>query len=180
MLKAIIIIALVTLVPLAGVLIYAATRPDTFRVQRTASINAPAEKIFDKLNDFRHWAGWSPYETKDPAMRKTYSGPATGKGAVYEWDGDKNVGQGRIEIAEAAAPSRLVLNLDMIKPLPANNLVEFTLEPRGDNTTVTWAMTGRAPYIAQVMGLFFDMDRMVGKDFETGLSNLKALTEKPA
>jgi hypothetical protein len=172
----IIIVALV--VAVGGVLAYATTKPDTFRVQRTTSIKAPPDKIFPLLNDFQRWGSWSPYEGKDPAMKRTYSGAAKGKGAVYEWDGDKNVGTGRMEIADAAAPSRVAINLHFMKPFEAHNIAEFTLEPKGETTAVTWAMHGPAPYVAKVMHVLFDMDKMVGKDFEAGLANLKALTEK--
>jgi uncharacterized protein YndB with AHSA1/START domain len=178
MLKIIAIIAVVIAIPVAAVLVYATTRPDTFRVQRAATIKAPPEKIFATLNDFRNWGAWSPWEKKDPAMKRTYSGAAAGKGAVYEWDGDKNVGQGRMEIADATPPSRLSLKLDFLRPFEAHNMVDFTLEPRGDTTNVTWAMNGRVPYFAKILHMFFDMDRMVGADFEVGLANLKALAEK--
>jgi hypothetical protein len=171
----IIIVALV--VAVGGVLAYAATKPDTFRVQRSASIKAPPDKIFPLLNDFQRWGSWSPYEGKDPAMKRTYSGAAKGKGAVYEWDGDKNVGTGRMEIADTAPPSKVTLKLDFVKPFTAHNIVEFTLEPRGETTNITWAMHGPVPYVAKVMHVIFDMDKMVGTDFEVGLAKLKALSE---
>ncbi|MGZ5402746.1 MAG: SRPBCC family protein [Aeromicrobium sp.] len=130
------------------------------------------------MNDFHAWEAWSPYEKKDPGMKRTLSGAATGKGAVYEWDGDSNVGAGRMEITESSPSSKVALNLDMIKPLTAHNVVEFTLQPEGDATTLTWSMKGDAPYFAKVIHVFFDMDSMVGTDFEAGLANLKALAEK--
>ena len=178
MLKILGIIAVLVTVPLAAVLVYAATKPDTFRVQRTASIKAPPEKIFATLNDFHSWGAWSPWETKDPAMKRTFSGSEKGRGAVYEWDGDKNVGKGRMEITESSPPSKVALDLNMLKPFEANNTVEFTLEPQGDATRVTWVMNGRAPYIAKIVHVFFDMDRMVGNDFEAGLANLKTVAER--
>lgn len=171
-----IIIVIVVLV--AAVLIYAATRPDTFRVQRTTSIKAPPEKIFPLINDFHNFGAWSPYEKKDPNMKRTLSGATHGKGAVYEWEGDYNVGKGRMEITETSPPSRVTIKLDFVKPFETHNIVEFTLEPQGDSTSVTWAMHGPSPYVAKVMHVFFDMDSMVGKDFETGLANLKAIAEK--
>jgi uncharacterized protein YndB with AHSA1/START domain len=179
MVKTIALVVVLLLVVVVGaVLAYAATKPDVFHVQRSASVKAPPDKIFPLINDFRSWASWSPYEHKDPAMKKTYSGAATGKGAIYEWDGDKNVGSGRIEIADTTPPSRLAIKLDMIKPFAASNRVEFTLQPQGDTTNVTWTMNGHTPYLAKIMHVFLDMDRMVGQDFETGLANLKALAEK--
>jgi carbon monoxide dehydrogenase subunit G len=175
MLKTIIMLLVVLI---ATVLIYAATKPDTFRVQRTTSVKAPPEKIFPLINDFHNFGAWSPYEKKDPAMKRTLSGASNGKGAVYEWEGDHNVGKGRMEITDTSPPSRVTINLDFVKPFATHNIVEFTLEPQGDSTNVTWAMHGPSPYIAKVMHVFFDMDSMVGNDFETGLANLKAIAEK--
>lgn len=178
MIKSILLIVVALLVLAIGaVLVYAATKPDTFRVQRSTSIKAPPEKIFALINDFRHWAAWSPYEHKDPTMKRTYSGAESGKGAIYEWDGDKNVGAGRIEIADTSPPNKITIKLDMIKPFEAHNIVEFTLEPNGDTTTVTWAMNGRVPYLAKIVHVFFNVDRMVGNDFEAGLFKLKAAAE---
>jgi hypothetical protein len=172
------IIAIIVVVLLIALLIYAMTRPDTFRVQRTTRINAPPEKIFPLINDYRGWGSWSPYEKLDPAMKRTYSGAANGKGAVYEWEGNNKAGKGRMEITNSSSPTQVVINLDFVKPFEAHNIVEFTLDAKGNATDVMWAMRGRSPYIAKVMGIFFNMDRMVGKDFETGLANLKAVTEK--
>ena len=171
------IIAIVVLV-VAAVLVFAATRPGTFHVQRATSIKAPPERIFALINDLHSWGAWSPYEKKDPAMKRTFSGTAKGKGAVYEWEGDHNVGKGRMEITDTSPPSKVTIKLDFIKPFEGHNTAEFTLEGKGDTSNVTWAMGGPSPYIARVMGVFFNMDRMIGKDFETGLANLKALTEK--
>jgi hypothetical protein len=162
---------------IAGLLIYAATQPDTFRVQRSASINAPAEKIFPFINDFRNWVDWSPWEKMEPELKRSFGGGASGQGSVYEWEGQK-VGKGRMEIAKISPPTNILINLDFLKPFEAHNIAEFTLEPRGNSTTVTWAMYGPNPYIAKVMHIFFSMDRMVGKQFEAGLANLKTLVEK--
>jgi carbon monoxide dehydrogenase subunit G len=178
MLKAVVVIAVVIVVALVAVLAYAATKPDTFRLSRSTSIKAPPEKIFPFLNDLRSFATWSPYERKDPAMKRTFGGASSGKGATYDWDGDKNVGQGRLTIAESSPPSKVMMNLDFLRPWEAHNVVEFTLEPKGDTTNVTWAMQGPAPYMAKVMHVFMNMDRMVGDDFEAGLANLKTLAEK--
>jgi carbon monoxide dehydrogenase subunit G len=172
------IIAIVVVVLLAALLIYAATKPDTFRVQRSTSIKAPPEKIFALINDFHLWGAWSPWEKKDPAMKRTYSAAASGKGAVYAWEGNKDVGQGRMEIAESSPPSKITIKLDFVKPFEAHNIGEFTLEPQGDATNIRWAMQGHTPYFAKIIHVFFDMDRMVGKDFETGLANMKAIAEK--
>jgi uncharacterized protein YndB with AHSA1/START domain len=163
---------------IGGVLILAATKPDTFRVQRAASIKAPPEKIFAVISDFHGWEAWSPWEKMDPAMKRSYSGAAKGKGAVYAWEGNGKVGQGSMEITEAAAPSKVVMDLDFVKPFAAHNKVDFTLVPKGDVTEVTWTMNGPVPYPAKIMHVFMNMDSMVGGQFEAGLANLKSITEK--
>lgn len=166
------------LVVLAGVIVgLAAMKPDTLRVERTASIKAAPEKIFFLLNDFNNFTAWSPYEKKDPNMKRVISGAPSGKGAVYEWDGDETVGKGRLAIIDSVAPKKIDMTLDFEKPFPANNIVVFTLEPNGDTTDVTWTMHGPAPFVSKLMQVFFDMDLMVGADFETGLANLKTLAE---
>jgi uncharacterized protein YndB with AHSA1/START domain len=171
-------IGLVLLVVVAAILGLAATKPDDFRVQRSTSIKAPPEKVFALIDDFHNWPQWSPWENKDPAMKRTHSGAASGKGAAYAWEGDKNVGQGGMEIMESSPPSRIVIRLDFLKPFEAHNMVEFNFEHRGDATNVNWSMFGPSPFITKVMTVFMSMDKMVGKDFETGLANLKAAAEK--
>ncbi|HKO55800.1 MAG TPA: SRPBCC family protein [Thermoanaerobaculia bacterium] len=171
-------IAIIIVVVIAILLIWAATRPDTFSVQRSATINAPPEKIFPLINDFHAWPTWSPWEKLDPGMKRTYSGAASGKGSVYAWDGNKDVGSGRMELTDSAAPSKVDIKLDFLRPFEAHNITEFTLQPSGGATTVTWRMHGPQPFFAKLMSIFFSMDKMVGKDFETGLANLKAVAEK--
>ena len=163
---------------LAAVLGYAATKPNTFRIQRTASIKAPPQEIFPLINDFHSWSAWSPWEKLDPALQRAYSGAESGTGAVYEWEGNKKVGKGRMEITEASSPARIIIKLDFFKPFEAHNTAEFTLQSQGDATTVTWVMHGPQPYMFKVMTTFFNMDKMVGKDFEAGLANLKSIAEK--
>lgn len=175
-------IAVIVIVVLLGaVLVVAATRPDTFRIERSADIKAPPEKILVYIADFHRWGLWSPYEKLDPAMQRDYSGAATGKGAVYSWASDGKAGAGRMEITDVS-PSRVLIQLDFAKPFESHNMAEFTLTPSGDatnpDTKVTWAMYGPNLFIGKVMSLFFDTDKMVGGDFETGLANLKAEAEK--
>jgi uncharacterized protein YndB with AHSA1/START domain len=170
-------IAIVAILALATLLIFAATRPDTFRVERATRIKAPPEKVFALINDLRRWDAWSPYQKKDAAMKKALSGAASGAGAVYEWDGNRDVGKGRMEITDSSPPSRVVIRLDFVKPFEAHNIVEFTLRPQDDATDVTWAIQGPSPYISKLMGIFFSMDKMIGKDFEAGLANLKTAAE---
>ena len=170
-------IAIVVVVSIAAILIYAATKPDSFRVQRTTTIQSPPDRIFALLTDLRGWGSWSPYEKRDPAMKRTYSGAGSGKGAVYEWEGNSQVGAGRMEIIDTS-PHKVTIKLDFIKPLEGHNTAEFTLEPKGESTDVTWAMYGPAPYISKLMGVFLNMDKMIGNDFATGLANLKTVAEK--
>lgn len=171
-------LAIVVVVGIAGLLIYAATKPDSFGVQRSTTIKAPPEKIYALVNDLQQWKNWSPYENKDPAMKRTFTGPPAGPGAIYAWEGNKEVGQGRMEISGTTAPKLVTIQLDFIKPFEAHNRVDFKFEPQGDATQVTWAMNGPAPYLTKLMGTFIDMDKMIGKDFEAGLANLKVVAEK--
>lgn len=174
------IIALVAVILVAAVFIYAATRPDTLHVERTTSIQAPPETIFALIDDLHRWSAWSPYEQKDPAMRRAHSGSASGKGAVYAWDGDRNIGKGRMEITDTVPPTRITIRLDFEEPFEAHNVVEFNLQPEGGATGVTWSMQGRSNFISRLIGIFIDMDRMIGRDFEAGLASLKAVAERQA
>jgi uncharacterized protein YndB with AHSA1/START domain len=171
-------IALLAMILIAAILIYAATKPDTFQVQRSTHIAAPPEKVFEHIEDLHQWASWSPWEKRDPAMKKSYSGAPQGAGAALDWDGNNDVGTGRMEIVSTVPPSRVVIKLDFLKPFEAHNQAEFTLEGGDTATTVTWAMHGPQPFMMKVMDLVMGMDRMVGKDFETGLANLKQLAEQ--
>ena len=171
------IVAVIAILVVA-VLIYAATRPDRFRIERSASIKAPPERIFSLLNSFHQWEAWSPWEKVDPAIKRTYSGAESGRGATYAWQGNKNIGEGCMEIIESTPNSRLAIKIDFLKPFEAHNTVEFTLEPQGDTTKVTHAMFGPTPFISKVMGLFFNMEKMVGPKFEEGLASVKAIAEK--
>jgi uncharacterized protein YndB with AHSA1/START domain len=177
MLKTLAIIGVVVVVAIAGILLYAATKPDSFRVQRVVLINAPPDKVFPLINDMKAWTAWSPYEKKDPAMKRAYGAVTAGKGATYAWDGDKNVGQGSMEIVESS-PGKIVLKLDFLKPFEAHNMGEFLLEPKGDSTSVTWAIYGPSPYMSKVVGTFMNIDDMIGRDFEKGLADMKAAAEK--
>lgn len=161
-----------------GVLAFAATKPDTFRVERKAVIQAPPEKVFALLNDFKQWSSWSPWEKKDPAMQRTFGAVSAGPGATYAWSGNKDVGQGSMTLTESVPPSRLVLKLDFIAPFEAHNTVTFTLSSQGGATTLTWGMEGPTPYFAKIIHVFINMDRMVGGDFEAGLARLKVLAEQ--
>ena len=171
-------IAIVIVVAIAAVLVFAATRPGAFEVKRSLAIKAPPEEIYALINDFPSWQSWSPWEKLDPAMKRTLSGAATGKGSVYAWEGDSKVGAGRMEITDTAAASKVIIKLDFIRPFEGHNVTEFTLQPQGETTEVNWVMSGPSTYITKLMGIFVSMDKMIGKDFEAGLSNLKAIAEK--
>jgi hypothetical protein len=171
-------LALIVIAVVAVALLYAATRPDTFRVERSIRINATPDKIAPLVSDFHQWEKWSPWEKIDPSLTRTYSGAASGQGAVYAWAGNKDIGQGRMEVVEAASPAKVLIKLDFITPFEAHNLVEFILTPEGNATVVTQAMYGPSPFVSKVMGLVFSMDKMVGGKYEEGLQSLKALAEK--
>ncbi len=170
-------IALIIVIVVVVVLVVAASRPDTFRIERSASIKAPPERIFPLINDFHRWEAWSPWEKIDPAVKRTYSGGDSGKGAVYEWQGNRNVGQGRMEIVESTPSSRVLIKIDFLVPFEAHNTVEFTIDPQGDSTKVTQAMYGSCNYTSKVMGLFMSMEKMVGSKYDEGLASLKAIAE---
>lgn len=174
MVKSILIIAVLAL---AGLLLYAATRPDTFSLQRSTVIQAPPDKLHALINDLHQFNTWNPYDKKDPAMQGRYSGPAAGPGARYAFKGNNEVGEGSLEIT-ASTPNQVTMRLDMSAPMQASNTIDFTLVPRGSATEVTWAMQGACPFIAKLMGVFINMDAMIGRDFEAGLAGLKAIAEK--
>ncbi|MCZ8253648.1 MAG: SRPBCC family protein [Hylemonella sp.] len=162
---------------LAGLLLLPFTQPDTFTVQRRLQIQAPVEQLHALINDMRAFNRWNPYDKKDPAMQGSYSGPAAGPGASYDFRGNGEVGVGRLTIT-ASTPQQIAMRLDMSAPLEAHNDITFTLAPKAGGTEVTWAMRGNCPYIARLMGLFFDIDAMIGRDFEAGLASLQQLAER--
>jgi len=178
MLKAVAIVTVVLTAGIAAVLVFALTKPDNFRVERSLAVKAPADAIYPVVADFHFWTSWSPYEGRDPAMKRSFGGTALGKGATYAWDGNNNVGAGQMEILEASTPSKLRIKLDFARPFEGHNIAEFTFVPQGDATLVTWAMYGPAPFLSKLMQVFVNMDGMIGKDFEAGLASLKKLTEK--
>lgn len=172
------IILIVIALLVAIVIVLAVLKPDTFRVERSTRIKASPDKVFALINDFNRWGSWSPWEKMDPAMQRTFSGAPSGKGSVYEWKGNSKVGEGRMEILESAPSARITIKLDFLKPFEAHNVADFRLEPQGGETAVTWTMQGPASFVVKIMHVFMDMDRMVGKDFEAGLANMKAVAEK--
>ena len=175
MLKKLILFIILIIVVLAG---YAMTKPDTFRVERSIVIDAPANAVFEQINDLHEWTNWSPWEHIDPNMDRKHSGANAGLGAIYEWQGNNEVGQGRMEIVKSLEPELVKIKLDFIKPFEAHNFSEFTIKAEDNSQRVTWAMYGPQPFITKLMTVFVSMDQMVGKDFEKGLSKLRATAEE--
>ena len=155
----------------ASIIALELSRPSTFRIERDIEINAKPEAIYAILSDFHRSGCWSPWENKDPNMKRMLGGAESGKGAIYEWDGDKNVGHGRQEIIEATPYSKIEIQLDFFRPFKGRNTTQFLLEPAVSSTRVRWVMFGPVNFIVRV--LCINLDKMVGKDFEQGLSNLK-------
>lgn len=174
---AVVIVVGVIVAIVVVVLILASRKPAVFQVVRTATIDAPPQHVFGYLNDFREWRKWSPWEGLDPDLQRTYSGADSGVGARYAWEGNKKVGAGSMEIVESTPPSKISLKLDFSRPFEAHNVTDFTFEPAGNGTKLTWDMHGPNQCMGRVMSVFMDMDAMVGKDFEKGLANLKAAAE---
>ncbi len=172
------IIGAILVVLIVGVLGFAATKPDSFRYDRKAVINAPAEKIFAILNDLHRGIEWSPFEQMDPDAERTFSGAEKGKGAIYHWDGNSDAGAGSLEILETTPPKNITLKLDFTKPFKATNTVEFDLAPVEGGTEVTWSMYGPNTYMGKIVSVFMDCEKMVTDNFDKGLANLKVLAEK--
>lgn len=164
---------------IAALLAYAATRPDVFRVERSVTIAAAPDAIRPLINDMQRFNTWNPFNKKDPSMKGSYRGPTAGPGAAFDFDGNQNIGKGSLQIVEPTGPNRVSMTLDMTAPMETHNLIDFTLAPQdAGRTKVTWAMQGATPFIGKVMGVIFDMDKMVGGDFEAGLAELKTLAER--
>lgn len=167
-------------VVIAILLVVIATRPDTFHIERSATIAAPAQLVFDKVNDFHQWQAWSPWAKLDPTQKTTYDGPPAGVGASSAWEGNKEVGKGRMTITDSAPPSKIVIKLEFLEPMTATETTTFTFNSDGQGTKVTWAMDGHNNFFAKAMSLAMDMDKMVGPDFERGLASIKTLAEADA
>ena len=166
---------------LAGFGVYVAMQPADFTVERSATMAAPPAIVFAQVNDFHGWAAWSPWEKLDPAMEKTFSGAASGTGATYAWSSkEKNVGAGQMAITSAKVPERIDIKLDFLEPFKATNVTVFNFVPEGEGTKVTWAMSGQKNFVMKAFALFNDMDKMVGADFEKGLSALAVTSETKA
>ena len=150
---------------------------NTYTVERKATIKAPAEAVYEQVVSFHNWDAWSPWADLDPDMRQNYSGPDAGVGAGYAWSGNRKAGQGRMKITEADKPTKVAIALDFVKPFKSSNTTTFSLAPHGDTTEVTWTMVGPVTLMSRVMGVFMNMDKLIGKDFEKGLDRLKTVCE---
>lgn len=180
MLTVLLYVLVILLLLVLVLVIFAMTKPNEFVIRRSISIHARAERIFPLITDFRAWPKWSPWEKLDPDLKRTLSGAESGVGAVYEWDGNKKAGAGRMEIVEAVPSSRAGIKLNFLRPFRAENRVVFTLMPAGDGTNVTWEMTGASNLMFKIMGIVMNMDNMIGRDFEKGLAAMKAEAETSA
>jgi len=172
---AIILIALAAIVIVFVAVV--AMQPAEFRVVRSATITAPASAAFAQVNDFHHWEAWSPWAKRDPTMKQTYEGSPAGTGAIYTWAGNKNVGEGRMTLTESRPNDLIRIKLEFLKPFKATNTAEFTFKPEGNQTAVTWSMSGRYNFIVKAFHLFINMDKMIGGDFEKGLASIKSVVE---
>jgi hypothetical protein len=153
------------------------TDRDSYAVERSIDIDAPAARIYPRLVDFHEWKAWSPWEDLDPNLARSYSGETAGVGAIYEWSGTRKAGQGRMEICSTSAPDALSIQLDFLKPFKSSSTASFALTSTDTGTRVTWSMVGRKTLMTKFMGVFMGMDKMIGPDFEKGLARLKTLAE---
>jgi Polyketide cyclase / dehydrase and lipid transport len=173
-------IGVAVLVLIVAVIAYIATRPTDSRIQRSAEINAPAEVVFSIINDLRRWGEWSPYDKRDPNMKKTFEGPSAGPGAVYTWNGNSQVGEGRLTIVESKPGELVSMRLEFSRPFKCDNQVNFRIVPSDGGTRVSWIMDGKNNFMGKFMSLIMDMDKMVGTDFEHGLANLSTVAQAEA
>ena len=171
-----ILIVIAMVVALLVVLI--AMRPADFSISRSTTISASPQAVFPQVNDFHNWEAWSPWAKIDPEMKMTFAGPAAGAGAVYTWTGNSKVGEGRMTIVESHPSDLVRIKLEFLKPFAATNATEFTFQPQGSQTAVTWSMSGKRNFMTKAMGLVMSMDKMLGGQFEKGLAQLKAVAEK--
>jgi hypothetical protein len=173
LIKILIVFAVVIVV----LLVVAAQKSDYFRVERSISVSASPAAAFAQVNDFHKWEAWNPWGKIDPAMKETYDGALSGVGASYSWTGNSKVGIGRMTLTESRPFEQIKIRLEFLKPFAATNTAEFTFKPNGNETIVTWSMSGKSNFICKLMGLFMSMDKMIGTQFEKGLADLKAVSE---
>jgi hypothetical protein len=170
-----ILIGLVALIVVFLALV--AMQPAAFRVARSATIAAPPGAVFAQVNDYRKWIAWSPFEKIDPAMQRSFDGPASGVGAGYRWSGNSQAGEGHATIIESRLGELVRIKLDFVRPFAGTNEAAFTFAPEGSQTVVTWSMTGKNNFIGKAFSLVMNCDRMLGREFEKGLADLKSIAE---
>jgi hypothetical protein len=171
--KVVVLLALIVV----GLVVVVAIQPSEFRVARTATIIAPAPSVFAQVNDLHNWEAWSPWVKLDPGMKHTYEGAPAGTGAVYTWAGNSEVGEGRMTVTESRPSEVIRIRLEFLKPFPGSSTAEFTFRPAGDQTVVTWSLSGKNDFMAKAIHLVMNMDRMIGDNFEKGLARMKSLVE---
>ncbi len=181
MIKKIILGALAAIVVVVAIFcIVVAMRPADFKIERSMTINASPDKVFEQVNDFHRWEAWSPWAKIDPAMKTTYSGSRTGRGAIYSWVGNDEVGEGNMAITNSQPNERVAIDLEFVRPFAAKNVTEFTFRPDAEKTVVTWSMVGKNNFVAKAFGLIMNIDKLVGNDFERGLAQMKTVVESRA
>ena len=171
------IILLAVAVVIVAFVILVATRPSQFHVTRRGAIHAPPEVVFPQINNLHNWQAWSPWAKLDPAAKNSYDGPLEGVGSSFAWAGSNKVGEGRMTITESQPYELVRFRLEFLKPFKATNVAEFTIQPEGGQTVVTWSMSGTNNFISKAVGLFMDCDKMCGGFFEKGLADMKAIAE---
>jgi uncharacterized protein YndB with AHSA1/START domain len=170
-------VGIILLLLLGALLLMASRQPDAFAIERSVVVSAPAEVIYPKIADLHQWSAWSPYEKLDPQMKKVFNGTPGAAGASYYWSGNAKAGEGTMTVRELMPPSKITMQRDILKPIEEHNVVEFNLEPTDGGTRVTWAMRGANSYLSKIVGVFMNMDTMIGKEFEDGLASLKTAVE---
>lgn len=179
-LRVVLALGLALMLLIGGLLAFASTRPDEMHIERTADVKAPALVVFNIINNLQRWSEWSPYDKFDPNMKKSFKGPQQGPGAIYEWNGNGNVGEGRLTITDSKPGEIVTMKLEFTRPFNCNNQVNFRLTPTDKGTQVSWIMDGKNTLMSKVMGIFMDMDAMVGGDFVEGLKNLDKVAQADA
>jgi uncharacterized protein YndB with AHSA1/START domain len=180
MIKKIVTVLAVLFVIIAAFAVYVALQPAEFRIERTATIAAAPADVFDQVNDFHKWEAWSPWAKLDPQAKVTFEGAPAGQGAVFTWSGNDDVGEGRMTLAESRPNELVRIDVAFVKPFEGGNISEFAFKPDGEQTAVTWTMSGRNGFIGKAMCLFVDMDKMLGGAMEKGLAQMKSVAEAAA
>lgn len=165
-------------VAVAIFLVLVALQPSEFRVTRTGIVHASPEKAFAQVNDFHGWGEWSPWAKLDPNAKNTFEGPTAGTGAVFKWDGNADVGAGQMTIVDSKPNERILIKLAFTRPMVSECDTEFAFKPEGENTAVTWTMSGKNDFVGKAFCLFMNMDKMIGSDFERGLANMDEAAKK--